>query len=178
MESERYLLNYLGLEVGSIRHIQVLDTAYWGFLRVGITLDIFQNIILIPYLEYGELILSRYNVLIFIPLRSLVVDVRNEVVADAHIWEEGVSGGGGKIFEGPGGQLSMVLLLEVDFDGAFGGERDLPIGDGDGVLSFWCSSLEVVRLTKESPMVRPRGKLSARQVSIIRGGDSDEKDGN
>ncbi|GKA07383.1 hypothetical protein Tco_0686607 [Tanacetum coccineum] len=30
-----------------------LDTAYWGFLRVGTTLDIFQNIILIPYLEYG-----------------------------------------------------------------------------------------------------------------------------
>ncbi|GKE12437.1 hypothetical protein Tco_1415988 [Tanacetum coccineum] len=64
------------------------------------------------------------------------VDVRNEVVADSHIWEEGVSGGG-EIFEGP----------EVDFDGAFGGERDLPIGDGDGVLSFWCSSLEDVRLT-------------------------------
>ncbi|GJS32755.1 hypothetical protein Tco_0531137 [Tanacetum coccineum] len=30
-----------------------LDTAYWGFLRVGTTFDIFQNIILIPYLEYG-----------------------------------------------------------------------------------------------------------------------------
>ncbi|GJV97984.1 hypothetical protein Tco_1549561 [Tanacetum coccineum] len=28
---------------------------YWGFLRVGTTLDIFQNIILIPYLEYGVL---------------------------------------------------------------------------------------------------------------------------
>ncbi|GJU01140.1 hypothetical protein Tco_1111478 [Tanacetum coccineum] len=44
-----------GLEVGSIRHIQVLDTEFWGFLRVGTTLDIFQNIILIPYLEYGVL---------------------------------------------------------------------------------------------------------------------------
>ncbi|GKB54891.1 hypothetical protein Tco_0905644, partial [Tanacetum coccineum] len=32
-----------------------LDTAYWGFLRVGTTFDIFQNIILIPYLEYGVL---------------------------------------------------------------------------------------------------------------------------
>ncbi|GJY96400.1 hypothetical protein Tco_0513310, partial [Tanacetum coccineum] len=32
-----------------------LDTAYWGFLGVGTTLDIFQNIILIPYLEYGVL---------------------------------------------------------------------------------------------------------------------------
>ncbi|GJW42551.1 hypothetical protein Tco_0071350 [Tanacetum coccineum] len=40
-----------------------------------------------------------------------------------------------------------VLLLEVDFDGAFGGERDLFLGGGDGVLSFWCSSLEDSRLT-------------------------------
>ncbi|GJR83110.1 hypothetical protein Tco_0153895 [Tanacetum coccineum] len=32
-----------------------LDTAYWGFLGVGTTFDIFQNIILIPYLEYGVL---------------------------------------------------------------------------------------------------------------------------
>ncbi|GJR65065.1 hypothetical protein Tco_0011130 [Tanacetum coccineum] len=45
----------LGLEVGWIRRIQELDTAYWGFLGVGTTLDIFQNIILIPYLEYGVL---------------------------------------------------------------------------------------------------------------------------
>ncbi|GJR47589.1 retrovirus-related pol polyprotein from transposon TNT 1-94 [Tanacetum coccineum] len=44
-----------GLEVGWIRRIQELDTVYWGFLRVGTTLDIFQNIILIPYLEYGVL---------------------------------------------------------------------------------------------------------------------------
>ncbi|GJU59572.1 hypothetical protein Tco_1237338 [Tanacetum coccineum] len=32
-----------------------LDTAYWGFLGVRTTFDIFQNIILIPYLEYGVL---------------------------------------------------------------------------------------------------------------------------
>ncbi|GKC85541.1 hypothetical protein Tco_1141258 [Tanacetum coccineum] len=44
------------LEVGSIRRIQVLDTAYWGFLRVGTMLDIFQNIILIPYFQYGVLV--------------------------------------------------------------------------------------------------------------------------
>ncbi|GJU21411.1 hypothetical protein Tco_1154753 [Tanacetum coccineum] len=42
------------------------------FLGVGTTLDIFQNIILIPYLEYGILILFEYGVLIFIPLWSLV----------------------------------------------------------------------------------------------------------
>ncbi|GKB34443.1 hypothetical protein Tco_0879385 [Tanacetum coccineum] len=44
-------------------------------------------------------------------------------------------------------EVLKVLLLEVDFDGAFGGERDLSIGDGDGVLSCWCSLLEDVRLT-------------------------------
>ncbi|GJY30779.1 retrovirus-related pol polyprotein from transposon TNT 1-94 [Tanacetum coccineum] len=33
----------------------VLDMAYWGFLGVGTKFDIFQNIILIPYLEYGVL---------------------------------------------------------------------------------------------------------------------------
>ncbi|GKF71402.1 hypothetical protein Tco_0207516, partial [Tanacetum coccineum] len=32
-----------------------LDTAYWGFLGVGTMFDIFQNIILIPYLEYSVL---------------------------------------------------------------------------------------------------------------------------
>ncbi|GKA98539.1 hypothetical protein Tco_0826476 [Tanacetum coccineum] len=46
---------FRGLEVGWIRRIHVLDTAYWGFLGVGTTFDIFQNIILIPYLEYGVL---------------------------------------------------------------------------------------------------------------------------
>ncbi|GJY64681.1 hypothetical protein Tco_0466141 [Tanacetum coccineum] len=72
--------------------------------------------------------------------------------------------GGDDGFEGPGGQLSMVdtygsfgdkccgrsswvrvslvLLLEVDFDGACGGERDFFLGGGDGVLSFCCSSLK------------------------------------
>ncbi|GKB07369.1 hypothetical protein Tco_0835653 [Tanacetum coccineum] len=45
----------MGLEVGWIRRIQELDTAYWEFLGVGTTLDIFQNIILIPYLEYDTL---------------------------------------------------------------------------------------------------------------------------
>ncbi|GJZ84148.1 hypothetical protein Tco_0649487 [Tanacetum coccineum] len=44
-----------GVSKSWIRRIQELDTAYWGFLGVGTTLDIFQNIILIPYLEYGVL---------------------------------------------------------------------------------------------------------------------------
>ncbi|GKB80398.1 hypothetical protein Tco_0947293 [Tanacetum coccineum] len=60
-----------GLEVGSIRRIQGLDMAYWGFLRVGTTFDSFQNIHIL-YLEYGILSLSGYDVLSFIPLWSLV----------------------------------------------------------------------------------------------------------
>ncbi|GKC92139.1 hypothetical protein Tco_1157581 [Tanacetum coccineum] len=36
----------------------------------------------------------------------------------------------------------VVLLLEVDFDGAFGGEKDFFRGGDDGVLSMLCSSLE------------------------------------
>ncbi|GKA42303.1 hypothetical protein Tco_0734963, partial [Tanacetum coccineum] len=44
-----------GVSKSWIRRIQELDTTYWGFLGVGTTLDIFQNIILIPYLEYGVL---------------------------------------------------------------------------------------------------------------------------
>ncbi|GJU83631.1 hypothetical protein Tco_1285996 [Tanacetum coccineum] len=39
-----------------------LDTAYWGFLRLGTTFDIFQNI---------HILYLRYSVLSFIPLWSL-----------------------------------------------------------------------------------------------------------
>ncbi|GKA28442.1 hypothetical protein Tco_0714610 [Tanacetum coccineum] len=46
--------------------------------------------------------------------------------------------------------LECVLLIEMDFDGACGGERDFFLGGGEGVLSFGCSSLddgdELVRL--------------------------------
>ncbi|GJS60604.1 hypothetical protein Tco_0655388 [Tanacetum coccineum] len=40
--------------------------------------------------------------------------------------------------------LECVLLLEIDFDGACGGESDFFLGGGEGVLSFGCSSLEDV----------------------------------
>ncbi|GKC04896.1 hypothetical protein Tco_0996506 [Tanacetum coccineum] len=59
------------LEVGSIRRIQGLDTTYWGFLRVGTTLDIFQNIHIL-FLRYGVLRSPGYGVLGFISLWSLV----------------------------------------------------------------------------------------------------------
>ncbi|GJZ37492.1 hypothetical protein Tco_0583683 [Tanacetum coccineum] len=48
-----------------------LDTAYWGFLGVGTTFDIFQNIHTL-YIEYGVLTSSGYGVLSFIPLWYLV----------------------------------------------------------------------------------------------------------
>ncbi|GKG53791.1 hypothetical protein Tco_0555191, partial [Tanacetum coccineum] len=56
-----------------------LDTAYRGFLGVGNTLDIFQNIHIL-YLQYGVLAFSGYGVLAFsgygvlslFPLWSLV----------------------------------------------------------------------------------------------------------
>ncbi|GJW77978.1 hypothetical protein Tco_0139660 [Tanacetum coccineum] len=69
-KSRSYDVN--GQEVGLIRRIQGLDTAYWGFLGVGTTFDIFQNFIFIPYFQYGILVFSGYGVLILFPLWSLV----------------------------------------------------------------------------------------------------------
>ncbi|GJT90573.1 putative reverse transcriptase domain-containing protein [Tanacetum coccineum] len=64
-------LIFLGLEVGSIRHIQGIGYGVLKFLGVGTTFDIFQNIHIL-YLEYGVLTSSGYGVLIFFPLWSLV----------------------------------------------------------------------------------------------------------
>ncbi|GJX73042.1 putative reverse transcriptase domain-containing protein [Tanacetum coccineum] len=53
-----YLIPIMSGKSGLERRIHVftvLDTAYWGFLGVGTTFDIFQNIILITYLEYDVL---------------------------------------------------------------------------------------------------------------------------
>ncbi|GKC11041.1 zf-CCHC domain-containing protein [Tanacetum coccineum] len=60
-----------------------LDTTYWGFLRVGTTFDIFQNIILIPYLEYGVLspLDTGYWSLIFCGLWALHPKWRVKVTA-------------------------------------------------------------------------------------------------
>ncbi|GKE84547.1 hypothetical protein Tco_1558289, partial [Tanacetum coccineum] len=41
-----------GLELGQYGVSKDFDTAYWGFLGVGTTFDIFQNIHLL-YHEYG-----------------------------------------------------------------------------------------------------------------------------
>ncbi|GKB99791.1 hypothetical protein Tco_0985928 [Tanacetum coccineum] len=55
----------------SIRRIQGIGYGVLGFLGVGTTFDIFQNIHIL-YLRYGVLTSSGYGVLSFIPLWSLV----------------------------------------------------------------------------------------------------------
>ncbi|GJX35418.1 glutamate receptor 3.2, partial [Tanacetum coccineum] len=61
----------IGLEVGSIQRIQGIGYGVLEFLRVGTTLDIFQNIVFL-YIQYGVLVFFRYNALSLIPLWSLV----------------------------------------------------------------------------------------------------------
>ncbi|GJW55644.1 hypothetical protein Tco_0099729 [Tanacetum coccineum] len=61
----------LGLEVGSIRHIQGIGYGVLEFLGVGTTFDIFQDIHIL-YLQYDVLTSSGYVILLFIPLWSLV----------------------------------------------------------------------------------------------------------
>ncbi|GKA64073.1 hypothetical protein Tco_0763679 [Tanacetum coccineum] len=65
------MITYLEVGLESVRYgvSNVLDTAYWGFLRVGTTFDIFQNIHIL-YLQYGVLVFSGYGVLILFPLWS------------------------------------------------------------------------------------------------------------
>ncbi|GJS56003.1 hypothetical protein Tco_0629365 [Tanacetum coccineum] len=60
-----------GLESVSIRRIQGIGYDVLGFLGVGITFDIFQNIHILC-LQYGVLVFSGYSVLNLSPLWSLV----------------------------------------------------------------------------------------------------------
>ncbi|GJZ90488.1 hypothetical protein Tco_0662415 [Tanacetum coccineum] len=115
--------------------------------------------------------------------------------------------GGGDRFEGPGGQLFTVdtkgsfsdkvssgsssssssigmtnQSLEVDLDGACGGERDFFLRGGDGVFTFWCSSLEDSSYVLEHPsclLLVIRHVLMNGEIPIVRsklseGGESDE----
>ncbi|GJZ59835.1 hypothetical protein Tco_0615651, partial [Tanacetum coccineum] len=59
------------LEIGRYGVSKVFDTAYWGFLGVWTTSDIFQNLHIL-YLEYGVLLSFGYGVLVLIPSWSLV----------------------------------------------------------------------------------------------------------
>ncbi|GJS15363.1 xylulose kinase-1 [Tanacetum coccineum] len=60
-----------GLEFGRYGVLTEVNTAYRGFLGVGTTFDIFQNILLL-YLEYGVSTSSGYGVLNLVPSWSLV----------------------------------------------------------------------------------------------------------
>ncbi|GJU12091.1 hypothetical protein Tco_1134487 [Tanacetum coccineum] len=68
LDNEGY---HVGSGVGSIRRIQCLGYGVLGFLGVGTTFDIFQNIHIL-YLQYGVLVFSGYGVLILFPSWSLV----------------------------------------------------------------------------------------------------------
>nr|GEW87853.1 hypothetical protein [Tanacetum cinerariifolium] len=68
---DTYIRYLQGLEVGLIRRIQGTGYGLLDFLRVGTTFDFFQNIHIL-YLVYGVLSFSRYDVLDFSPLWSLV----------------------------------------------------------------------------------------------------------
>ncbi|GKA80185.1 hypothetical protein Tco_0786781 [Tanacetum coccineum] len=90
VELKRMILESVenGLEVGSIRRIQGLDTAYWGFLGVGTTFDIFQNIHIL-FLEYGVLVfwirrIQLYSSVVFGECRhgyavSSLMDIQNVI---------------------------------------------------------------------------------------------------
>nr|GEV03683.1 Ty3/gypsy retrotransposon protein [Tanacetum cinerariifolium] len=58
-----------------------IDFCGLGFLGVGTMLDIFQNIIFIPYFHYGVLVFSGYGVLSLFPLWSLTrIDAQDEKI--------------------------------------------------------------------------------------------------
>ncbi|GJU50752.1 pentatricopeptide repeat-containing protein, partial [Tanacetum coccineum] len=72
-----------GLESVSIRRIQCIGYGVLGFLRVGTTFDIFQNIHIL-YLQYGVLVFIGYGVLIKFPLWSLVYCEEGEVLVKGY----------------------------------------------------------------------------------------------
>ncbi|GJR84036.1 hypothetical protein Tco_0154821 [Tanacetum coccineum] len=74
----------------------------------------------------------------------------------------------------------MVEVLEMDFDGAFGSERDFPFEDGDGALSFCSSLLEDFGELVLDELVMVRNKCIvyvkfARNVKRNSGEDDDYK---
>nr|GEX71017.1 hypothetical protein [Tanacetum cinerariifolium] len=70
-------------------------------------------------------------------------------------------------------EVYCVLLLEMEFNGACGGERDFFVGGGEGVHSFCCSSLEDMRLTylgDELVMLYRRNVEKVKKM-VFEGGD-------
>ncbi|GJX60192.1 hypothetical protein Tco_0291582 [Tanacetum coccineum] len=56
-------------------------------------------------------------------------------------------------------EVLCVLLLDIDFDGACGGESDFFLGDGEEVLLFGCSSFEDVRSNKGMQAARDHKRV-------------------
>ncbi|GKA90781.1 hypothetical protein Tco_0812651 [Tanacetum coccineum] len=79
------LAGMLGSRVGDDMTYPVYLIGYGvlGFLRVGITIDIFQNIHIL-YLQYGVLVFTGYGVLNLFSLWSLMTTLRTKVIRELH----------------------------------------------------------------------------------------------
>ncbi|GJW75496.1 putative reverse transcriptase domain-containing protein [Tanacetum coccineum] len=101
-----------------------LDTAYWGFLGVGTTFDIFQNIILIPYLEY-DILSPLDTALARLYLNEIVTrhDVPISIISDrdsrftSRVWQS--------MQEALGTRLDMSTAYHPQTDGQKVGEGQL-----------------------------------------------------
>ncbi|GJZ86205.1 hypothetical protein Tco_0657815 [Tanacetum coccineum] len=104
-----------GLKLVSIRRIQGLGYGVLGFLRVGTTFDIFQNIHIL-YLQYGVLVFTGYVVLIMFPLWSLRSAGTHELLAGSlkdilNINTTGIEAGAGcvlSVLQGPKKNYSLI----------------------------------------------------------------------
>ncbi|GJY43116.1 hypothetical protein Tco_0431329 [Tanacetum coccineum] len=70
--------------------------------------------------------------------------------------------------------LECVLLLEMDFDGACGRERDFFLGGGEGVISFGCISLEDALV--RSSLSDSSSKNSRKDDASLSSEDEDEEE--
>ncbi|GJR07352.1 retrovirus-related pol polyprotein from transposon TNT 1-94 [Tanacetum coccineum] len=97
--------------------------------------------------------------------QSSVVDAQSEVV----VVDVGTPMGSHPCLKHEGCEVVNFLMevLEVDFDGAFGGKRDLSLGVGEGVLSFRFSSLDVSRLTYIGDLMRILADFLLKCVELV-----------
>ncbi|GKB79303.1 hypothetical protein Tco_0946198 [Tanacetum coccineum] len=122
-----------------------LDTAYWGFLGVGTTLDIFQNIIFVPYIEYGVLSISGYGVLSFILCAESPLEFWRSWYVEGHFWS---------------GVISSVLA-----------QRYLrnSLTKGDEGLSSRGTKLNLIFITAEVTFTKPKQPTYAKGPTEIHG---------
>ncbi|GJR22149.1 hypothetical protein Tco_0970676 [Tanacetum coccineum] len=121
-----------------------LDTTYWGFLGVWTMFDIFQNIILYPYLEYGVLNFSGYGVLNFIPF--VVFDAGDDVkiipdrIASPAIYYFGVDNKLVKISDDQSSSLAeSVAWVDILNYGV--------VGDISKRRAFWSLNKDILKIT-------------------------------